>query len=388
MKTLLFTMLLFAFPALALDGKETHGGDTVQIGRATKVFDQVEYDDPFLPETTGDPWTRISTQMQALRTKLPYTADYLESFFKDGNTIWWFVKAQLRDIADQGATNIWLTVDSEQAAINTKGVIQIRKDIWNRLNDDGKATLLMHEMLWSAVGEGAVGNGAKIRFLSRLFLNPNLGKFSAANLAKFIKQDLVKSPLSDWVDYDLNANSSTHGLVPHKLGDDVIVEASELGLQLTKLRPKQPWQRLFRCDHHSKHCPGSLSYWGYTYTTGWEDWHWQETAVPLELADVCGKLRYAEKSDWRLPTADELKALQQLGLLTQKFGSTALYENPTYAYSFNDTFISYASELLTAEGAFTCVVPGKCLSDDPIIMWDDERRQAFNVPYFCVRGRN
>jgi hypothetical protein len=335
----------------------------IGIGTATKVFDSVQYDEPFLPAQTGAPWTEIDSQLTVLAGKLPYTASYLRSFYADGKTVWWFVDVTLKP-APGGTppTDVIITGPEEQVAANLGGVILVRKDIWANLSDDDKATLLMHEMLWSAVG-GSIGDGTDVVLMSRYLLNPNLSGFSALNVMAFLQQMAgsdTSSQFQRWLAYD-QAEQTT---IPNFKVDAVAVGLeSQLvistltgpyqGLQLTVLRPNTAYT--------------SVDDEGGT-------WFGHANGVQLKLnpAQLCSTLRYAGFGDWRLPTQAELAGLDSLNFLNLQYPTVgAVFARPT-AQSGNQTAIGFAASdgIACLEEDLSCQVADGFLAD---------------VPYLCVR---
>jgi hypothetical protein len=348
--------------ALAASGT-AFADQAIGIGTATKVFDSVEYDEPFLPAQTGNPWTEIDAQLSVLSTKLPYTADYLRSFYADGKTVWWFVDATLKaPPSGTPPTDVIITGDQEQAAANLGGVILVRKDIWATLSDDDKATLLVHEMLWSAVA-GAVGDGTDIVLMSRYLLNPNLSGFSALNVMAFLQQmagSNTASTFNRWLAYDQAQQTTIPNFkvasVEAGLEDQLVITTLTgpyQGMQLTILRPNLAYSSV---DDEGG------SWFGLT----------NGVRLKLDPTQLCSTLNYAGTGGWRLPTQAELGGLDSLNFLNLQYPTVGeVFVRPVAGSGTNASIGFAASDgLACLEDDENCQVSGGFLTD---------------VPYLCVR---
>jgi len=303
---------------LARTGSEVgNGGDAIETGGATKIFDEVEYDQAFLPDTTGEAWSMVDGDLTILAKKLPQTANYLRSVFSGGTSLWWFVSVQLKDIADEGPTDVVITFEKEQIAANKDGVVQIRHDLWDKLTPRSQAVLLMHEALWTAIGAQNIDSGAQIRQLSALLLSDQLQSISTVNLAKFIHQFIgpahADAKLYALVDYDLMTSRGDLGFSVEEVTTDRSVDtvakfpatASEGELWLTTLNPS-PLYPFIYADRNRR-----------LYTDLGKNG--RTTFYQIGANDLCDSLDYAGTRSWRLPSAAELLALYQRKLLQARY---------------------------------------------------------------------
>jgi hypothetical protein len=355
---------------------ETHGGEILEIGgNAVKVFDEVEYAEPFLPDQAGKPWNRVETQLKYLKAKLPLTGKYLEDFFHDGTIVWWLVGVKLKTIDDSGQSHLLVTFRKEQIAANSGNTVQIRKDLWSLLDDESKATLLMHEMLWSAVS-GHVKDGASVRQLSRYLLHPSFQNFTAYNVMSYLTGIITDEncPLKWWIKSDKENLARIQSFVVQKTptkinGDSVIAvidpTSSVKGLQLTPIRPNLSFEN----D-------------AINYLRGGEMKLASDSRILPE--ELCGTLDYAGHRDWRLPSAAELDELYRIHFRqlpafwarrifpadreTEQRVSDSGYVKIDYSYSMKITYLDNSGRLHCFDNDSACPA------------------EIYDVPYFCVRG--
>jgi len=385
-------LLVVAFICLGLSptawaegGNETgNGGVGIQIGGAVKVFDQVEYEEPMTPQSTGNPWALIDGQLRVLETKLPSTSRYLRGFFEQGKIVWWFVHATLKPTCDEGKTDLLITYRHEQIAAHNGMIVQIRKDIWDQLDDDAKATLLMHEMLWSALGSSYFGDASIIRMLSRYLLHPDLKNFSTSNIVSFLLQTMsmaqppgaaANSPFLNYVFYDRRSAEATQPFTfassPGGMGDEtvatVVSPASPLkGMRVTPLRV-------------------NTAYPSVTWSSSTRAFSNGQTGSPLDARELCSSLQYGGGHNWRLPSRAEFTELRRLGILTQKYWAGEFWPaarqtaNVPQAAQYSDV---PAHPKLLIDSSLTL----KCFEDNfqscgTMPLYDSE-----DTPYFCVEG--
>jgi hypothetical protein len=189
-----------------------NGGDVViSEGGDVQMFDQVEYLEAFSPASQGEAWSLIDTRLTQLGAKFPRTAGFLKRTMIGGDTLWWFVNARLREIQDEGHTVVIVSDEMQQIAANTGGIIQIRKDYWERMNPTSRSVLMMHEALWTAIGDGYIADGSGVRMLSSLILSTPLENIPASQLAQFLKRPLApQSPLYQYVEMDMKSKARCH----------------------------------------------------------------------------------------------------------------------------------------------------------------------------------
>jgi hypothetical protein len=369
--------------ALAMPGKNGdtggNGGDAITAGSAAKVFDKVEFDDPIIPDKLGAPWDIVDTQLKALATKLPQTSDYLRSFFVGGRMVWWFVNVELKPIDDSGKTNVLvaITQNQEQVAANENNYVQIRRDIWDKLSDDDRATLLIHEMLWSAIGAKYVADGSPIRKLSRYIMHPGLSDFELGHVISIFKNVISReSKLSYYINDDIKASTT-----PQKFKGQIVYSGTKAqlvttvvgsspirNLKISTFNPNPTFESIGYCSqpmnfteglYHINnvfrpfgdwlmgiytHCKdlkssgfvgllkgfptqwsyyenrrerdGQLNAWRYDTLEKLPDYVLQYRKIFSDANRLCTELSYAGHSNWRLPAPAEISELNRLGILT------------------------------------------------------------------------
>lgn len=328
LKNLLFGLVI-CVPQTLLAGPDTvgNGDSAVMVGNATMTFDVAECTEAFFPDSLGAPWTLVMAQINMLKAKLPQTAALIEGIYNDGATIWCFVTPPLRQIDDSGSTPVVINAERQQLAINSADFIRIHKDLWNKLDERSKASLLIHEMLWTAVGSDSVRDGSPIRNLTNLILNPALDRFSKENLIKFFRQFInnPRSRLQRYVELDQANDSnapSRHFTIRQESTPDGIQDIVDVSghpehakLQLTPPNPIRQLQNIVRYKHASG---DSL----FVDTGTHQDQsligvHYDEPVASLTripLSRLCDDVVYGNHDDWRLPTLTELNWLYARGL--------------------------------------------------------------------------
>lgn len=316
-----------------------NGGDSVIINDGTIMsFDEVEYLEPFVPSSQGDAWQIIDTRIVGLDAKLPRTAEYIRRVMTGGDTLWWFVAATLHEINDHGDSVVIVTDEMKQVAANTDGVIQINKQLYDAMSVRSRASVLMHEAMWTAVGPANVKDGSSIRFLAQLFLNPAIDNMPATRLAAFIKKHLAAtSPLLQVVELDIaNGYASTGFTVTEVAGPmsrDVVVTAQSFEtaktLQMTGLNPDPRAPFVF----HLKARP-------FSYVS--ENRDGSAVNKAFRWRDLCGGLKYGALSQWRLPTNDELWSLYGMGMM----GVSHLQTNHVFKLDHQGKEITVSSPLV------------------------------------------
>lgn len=303
-----------ASTALAQGVLVGNGGDSVIFSDGSVMaFDEVEYLEPFTPDTQGEAWTIIDKRLTAIQAKLPHTSNYLRRILVGGDTLWWFVNAKLREISDHGQSAVIVTTEMQQIAANSDGVIQIYKSLWDKMTPRSKASIMMHEAMWTAVGPQNVNSGSSVRFLAQLFLNPSIENMPGTQLVSFIKPRLsANSPLLQVIELDLQ-NGKTAFQVAEVVGDarrELVITTqissqtanSKTTLQMTTFNPDTQNRFIFR----SRGRPFGYiaeSYNGTLHNN-------------FRLGELCQGLTYAGKTDWRLPTRLEVNELFKTGLMS------------------------------------------------------------------------
>jgi hypothetical protein len=363
----------------AADDRDRKGAESVQIGGATEVFDQVEFDSAFQPQDQGQAWQLIERGLGQLAIKLPATGKYLLSFFGNGRLVWWFVRAKLKP-SNEGETNVFITVEKQQAGLNSEDSIQIQRSIWDNLNDEGRATLMMNLMLWTAAEPDV--NRESIRLLGRYLLHPNLGTFSAVNIASFIqKRAKSSSKLFGAVALDIQSTSS----MPMFRVDTITVGARDFqvatvtagflfrGMQLTPLRPNPNYVVYFAEWDPRSQLPA-------LYASDRSS----QSDVPL-TPKMLSQINYAGFNDWRLPTAGELELLKNLNVLDTRSIEGRFFENPLvhfFKWPVNEPpsakFEESHAAFLNSNGQLTYF-------DNPVSVEHLAVIKAEDIPYFLVR---
>ena len=377
--------LCLASPGLSSDG--------LFVGDQVKTFARAECTQSFLPEaleaeeSVVRAWTQVRQQLETLSQKLPATSTYIRSFFENGRIIWCFVESELKEIEvgtsselDAVSSSIILSYEKQQAAVNQDGVVRIRKDLWDAMDTDSRAAVLLVEGLWSAIGPAYIETGRQVRDVANLVLHQNLDSFVPTNVALFLKRFLgrpcAQTRMVALAEFDLRqlnnglpfAYSLDFDDSTPKLTLTVQREASRInGYQVTQLNPDRQYR------HIIAHRNGRL----YNDLGGNR---LSSNLHPIELRDLCSTLglngiaangqgassspndtlvlEFGEQP-WRLPTSAELYDLYELGLLQFEFIS---HEQPERILSaaghtrsnLNRSSFVYPTDssliLLTAEG--------------------------------------
>jgi hypothetical protein len=309
--------LAIAFTAEAKEGIVIkNGGDAVMVEDGKFLtFDEVEYLEPFRPDSQGEAWDLIDARLKSLSAKLPKTESYLRRVMTGGVTLWWFVAADLREIDDHGDSVVLVDTQMKQLAANKEGVIQINKVLWDGMSPRSRASILLHEAMWTAVGPQNVANGSAIRFLAQFFLNPTLDKMTATQISEFVsKYARETSPRARALKLDIIAGQTTQPWTVTEVSTpasvDLVVtmqgvangEGHTSSLMITKLN-SDPRARFV---YHAKARP-------FIYLA--EAAGSVVNTPNFNLNQLCNGLKYATKTDWRLPTVSEVYSLYNLGLL-------------------------------------------------------------------------
>ncbi|MBI1859783.1 MAG: DUF1566 domain-containing protein [Deltaproteobacteria bacterium] len=358
MKTLsaiLLAMAVITGSSFAKDGSGSHGGDLIEIGGAKHVFDVLEYDKEFAPTELEEYTTLIAPKIAILKNKLPRVGRYMENIFTRGiQPRWYFVKYSLKEINDEGPTNLLiLSYKKVQVAINSGRVIQIDEGLFKELPARERAYLLMHEAVISAIGVELVRDGSELRSLGAFFLHKNLGQFTTQEIGQEIL-GIVKEPESK---LETLATMDTGGSGT-LLGKSEYVDLSTLS------DGKTPSS----CLSASDHCVFQQLSTGLNWTRNFADEIGNKSWT--EANGFCSKLtQWGGHSRWRLPTLREeqffvaqntkniVDNFPHWGSVTGPLWSSSSYvTNPLHAWWFDIQFgVSGHQERLETQMAFRCV---------------------------------
>ncbi len=177
----MFLILIIFITSNSFASREVgNGGDAFEIGRATIVWDTIEYGSPFDP-TNEEAFKVIDKKLSELAKKIPYTVGLIKKQFNEN--LWYFVETPLKEIGNEGATPLQLTYDKVQVAVHKDGRIFIRKDIWEKLSLQSQAYLLLHENLWGVNHDAnSWVNTDDIRAQVGILLNPYVSKMTNESL--------------------------------------------------------------------------------------------------------------------------------------------------------------------------------------------------------------
>jgi hypothetical protein len=149
---LIWTTCLSKSFAQAVPGKEAGGADAFDVGGGViKVFDQIEYEEPFYPPDEPAYKEIIAPQLDKIGGHYPQLANYMRFIFRTG-AMWFFVrKVTLKEVETTGDSPLTsLTYQKIQAGVTKEGITHINGAVWDALPIKAQAYLLFHEMLWSA----------------------------------------------------------------------------------------------------------------------------------------------------------------------------------------------------------------------------------------------
>lgn len=182
--TLLFTLL---FSINSFSGNEKgNGGDVFKINNTLQVWDEVEYGNAIDPVEFPESYAIIKEQLDKLKSVLPETGRYIESYFEQHKLMWWLVEPNLRDVEDGKSSSLkLLNYKKTQVAIHNNGLVQIYRPIWDQLSAQSRAYLMMHEAAWSFATYGRI-NPNTLRSLVGILMNRFLDQVPKDILAKRI----------------------------------------------------------------------------------------------------------------------------------------------------------------------------------------------------------
>ena len=409
-------MLAVLFPAIATVSfaQIGRGADGLFIGDQVMTFARAECTRSFLPGAAGSEesvdtaWSLVSRQLDIFTDKLPATGAYLRSFFENGRVLWCFVDSELREVKPTATSNsedvsssILLAYEKQQAAVNQNNVVRIRRDLWNAMDTESRAAVLLLEGLWSAIGSQYITSGQQLRDVTNLLLNPNLGSFTSGNLARFLEQFLglpcANTLIVSLARFDINQRTMPSSFAfdldftgpSPKLKLTVRDPSSALnGYQVTQLNPNNRYPNvlahrngrvftdLSERSRSNLHPITKIDLCSEVQRSAVQrsevqrsavqrsavqrsavNWHEMDTnALDLGAFPANG---FGDQQPWRLPTTSELYDLYELGLLQVRFMSGVRSErilscDGTFADHNRKTSFVYPTDrplvLLTAEG--------------------------------------
>ena len=362
---IIFLSMLALDSAYASRGSEGgNGGEVFEIGERVILFDALEYGENFDPKNVNDakPWEIIDNRLNKLKDKMPATADYLRSFFSHGKMVWWFITEEQIKLAPTGTagdTNVIITYKQEQIAVNSKGMVQIRKQLWDKLTDRQKAWLLTHEMFWSALGDPYIGNGQSIRALTALLMGKQIEDFTTYNLARFMNRyigdDGRRSKLSRKVGQDLSAGFGRGDFSVEEVETQYGVmnlvsffnQSMGSGLYLSTVNPTRGYETPYFDDY-----------------TG--DVYLKDDAssfkLNIDVSELCENLEVYGDMNWHLPSEDEIYALYKRGLLMVKYEDDPLFSSTNYITQ-DLQIVALRSNFSNVTRGFTREVSYFCIAD-------------------------
>ncbi len=300
-------ILMVTFPCLAqaVDGEMRNGGDGIGIGGIVKAFAKVEYSEPFIPQNYKKSWNIIDIQLRKIAKHLPRSAAYLESMFIKGRLSWFLVEAKLKDVKDEGDTAIVLNVNKEQLAVNEGNVVQIRKDLWEKMDDVNKAYCIVHEALEVANGKKSYHSAKQVRSLVGLFFDKNIDQYSSENLARTIKLIFEQ----DASDQSLLSTSRFYRLVSFELdnlGSRSSFQVEEVYTSKTSdlivhYKAKEEKNSLIVSSFNPDRSMHAL-----LIQNGLLEQMYANESFPSSLDELCKPMEFANRKEWRLPTQKEL----------------------------------------------------------------------------------
>lgn len=192
-------LTLFSSAALAeAGGTVGNGGDTIEMDQVVRFLDSVEYNQKlrFLPTDLPAYKDHILPQLDKFAVVFPASAKYLKMLFERPiDPRWYFVEYNLLDVADEGERNIDLKkYVKSQIGINMGPTILIQKRLFDQLSQDEQAGVLLHEMLWTAIGrdkttpQGNKISGKTISSIVSLLMDPYLDRFKVEQIYNEISQ--------------------------------------------------------------------------------------------------------------------------------------------------------------------------------------------------------
>lgn len=353
-----------------------NGGDILIVGDAAFTLDEVEFSSAFVPQQDAEAWSILDQQLKKLSTKLPRTESYLRSMFERGRIVWNFSKAKLKPVDDEGHTNLLLTGEKQQLAINSGSLVQIWEDGWKALKSPtSRAIVLLHEALWIANGKRALNDGEAVRKLIALLMDPSLDQHATvnivANLNGIFEGDATSSAFYNQYNYEFQSRGDYRNFEPAfvftKETDDLILHSK---LKLPNL-PKYDGLLISALNPNPSYDSLSVKK-GLFYGS--------RAGRPYPLKkndkDLCGDLDYAlHKTGWRLPTSKELYALEDNQIrrlnyfVPQRYPYIAL---SSQAYHIIDGFLRS-----TDEGA-KAIIPSTADGKDVILLSQENKLLNLN----------
>lgn len=203
MRHLLFSLFLAASPALANETSHGgtgdiggNGGDGFSVGGAVLLFDDVEFANDFVPNAQAEFAATLAPVMKRLKDelKLPAFTRVLEDSLYGRTTLWHFVDVNLRDVGNEGSTNLAiLAFNKVQVAVNRDDIVQIDRAAYEKMAPASRARLFLHEALWTGLN-GAASSGGKVRQLVGLIARETLPP--RPNFINFARQIIGESDSS------------------------------------------------------------------------------------------------------------------------------------------------------------------------------------------------
>lgn len=346
-----------------------NGDDVLLIGEAAKTLDEVEFSGAFQPQEETEAWAIIDAQLTQLEKRLPHAGSFLRSLFFRGRLTWHFVDAQLRDLSDEGPTNVIITQEKIQIAINSGTLVQIYKTVWDKLNSRSRAVVMFHEAMWIANGKRSLKTGESVRRLLAILMDKNLESYSNSNLVESLRLCFESSPHSSeffqivMLEHQQRANYERFDpkMIYTMNGDELVVEAKHETTKdwlLTILNPNDRYQSVQYKDGLYIGYQGSID-------------------LPLNQLnlDLCEELTYGERKGWSLPTSKELYQLNNLGFRLSRYFPPP---RPPYRFQAEDNELSFVDRFLEAiRFGGQDLYPAKIGANDVIIVTKDGRHLNF-----------
>jgi hypothetical protein len=309
--SLLMTVLAAA-PARARDGGDVagNGGDGFSVGDAVQLFDDVEFAEDFVPGERPEYRQFLLPQIARLKSelRLPAFTKVLEDSLLGRTTLWHFVNVHLRDVPDEGSTNVVLAYNKVQIAINRANLVQIDRAAFEMMRADSRARLFLHEALWTGL-DGDVGpHGDTVRQLVALIARDSLPP--RPNFINFVRDIVGNRPLSPLL-AALNDDAATEGTPRPGCKDDMDGRFVSSGGGCKDVTSGLIWSKL-RSDKD----PSVLETFAGRAQSQYGDPRngWSTYPVSYLNSIFCRDLRDGGFSDWRTPTTSEVFTLDSEAL--------------------------------------------------------------------------
>ena len=133
---------------------------------------------------------------------------------------WYFVEYDLPDVVDEGVRNLDLKkYVKSQIGINMEPTILIQKRLFDQLSSEEQAGVLLHEMLWTAIGRDKTTptkdtiSGKTISSIVSLLMDPYLDRFTSEQIADEVGQHINFG----FINYDSGINpwEKKHEFLPN-----------------------------------------------------------------------------------------------------------------------------------------------------------------------------